>query len=190
MNSFQRKQRGVTQKLFLIETLQIKDETSREYIIMGSTGNVYNVNITHNPTCTCPDYITRGNRCKHIFFVLVRIMKVIDPDKKRYTDGDLKEMFSNISEITNVLCVGKQIKDKYSCSKGSNIVTVKDDDICPICLEDIQNGEQFEYCKAQCGKCVHELCFSMWCIKNPANCLVCRTPWGTQKYLNLSCTEC
>ena len=77
----QRKQRGITQKLFLIETLKKKDEKSREYVIMGSTGNVYNVNITNDPTCTCPDYTNHANRCKHIFFVLVRIMKVIDPDK-------------------------------------------------------------------------------------------------------------
>lgn len=174
----------MTQKLFLIETIEIKDEKSREYVIMGSTGNVYNVIITNDPTCTCPDHITRGNRCKHIYFVLIRIMKVKDPDKKKYTDIDLQDMFSNIPEITNVLCVSQQIKEKYSHSKN-NTITIKDDDICPICLEDIQNGEEYDYCKAQCGKCVHKLCFSMWCKINPAICLTCRSPWGVQKYLNL-----
>lgn len=188
MNSFsQRKQRGITQKLFLIETLTKKDEISREYVIMGSTGNVYNVTISFDPVCTCPDYTTRANRCKHIFFVLVRIMKVYDPDKMRYTSNDLKNMFNNIPEITNILCVDNDIKDKYIQSKN-NKITIKNDDLCPICLDDIQNGEEFEYCQAQCGKCVHKLCFTMWCKKNPANCLVCKTPWGIQKYINLGNT--
>lgn len=181
---YMRKQRGIMQKLFLIETLVVKNELEREYVIMGSTGNVYNVNITNKPTCTCPDYITRQNRCKHIYFVLIRIMKINNPDKKEYTSDDLKFMFNSIPEITNILCVNKQIKDKYTCSKN-NQVTIKDDDICPICLEDIKNGEEYEFCKAQCGKCVHKLCFSMWCKINPAICLLCKSPWNSQKYIKL-----
>jgi hypothetical protein len=180
----QRKQRGVTQKLFLIEAIEKKSDASREYVIMGLTRNVYNVNICSTPTCTCPDYTTRGNRCKHIFFVLLRIMKVNDPDKAKYSDHDLKVMFSNLPEVTNTLCVEDKIKDRYARSKD-NVIMAKDDDLCPICLEEIQNGEKFEYCRALCGKCIHTLCFSMWCEKNPAVCQFCKKPWGEQKYINL-----
>ena len=180
----QRKQRAIVQKLFLIETIEKKDDLSREYVIMGSTGNVYNITITNNPTCTCPDYLTRSSRCKHIFFVLVRIMKVIDPDKKIYTDNDLNVMFNNIPDITNLLCVDNITKDIYSRSKNT-CVTIHEDDICPICLDDIQNGEDYEFCTARCGKCVHKLCFTMWCKINPPNCLICKSQWGAQKYINL-----
>lgn len=180
----QRKQRAVTQRIFLIETIEEKDDFLREYIIMGSTGNVYNVNITNKPTCTCPDYTSRINRCKHIYFVLVRIMRVVEPDKNIYTNNDLLKMFNNIPEITNVLCVNSKAKNKYDCSKNK-IVTIKNDDLCPICLDDIQNGEEYDYCKFQCGKCVHKLCFLMWHKKNPAVCLVCKSPWDSQKYVNL-----
>lgn len=186
MNYFQhykRKQRGITQKIFLIETIEKKNNTSREYVVMGSTGNVYNVNITNNPTCTCPDYSIRYNRCKHIYFILLRVMKVNNPDKEKYTDSELINMFKNIPEITNILCVNENIKNQYLKNKN-NKIQIKDDDICPICLEDIQNGEIFEYCRAKCGKCVHKTCFDMWCKKNPVKCLICRSPWGS-KYINL-----
>ncbi|AYV84670.1 MAG: hypothetical protein Hyperionvirus33_13 [Hyperionvirus sp.] len=181
-----RKQRGIAQKLYLVETLEIKDEDVRKYVIMGSTGNVYTVTISNCPNCTCPDYMMRFVRCKHIFFVLIRIMKV-EPgavNKKKYLEGELKIMFSNIPEITKVLCVSSKAKEKYVKLAGG--VVEKSDDVCPICLDDIKNGEEYEYCKAECGKCVHKGCFAMWCLKSEAKCLVCGSQWGVDKYVNLT----
>lgn len=68
--AYVRKQRGSTQPLYLIETLDSTEMYEKSYSVMGSTGNVYTVTIKHTPECTCPDYTTRGNRCKHIFFIL------------------------------------------------------------------------------------------------------------------------
>jgi len=179
----ERKKRGLTQKIFLIETKEITDEKMREYVVIGSSYNVYNIVIKNIPTCTCPDYMTRKKRCKHIYFVMLRIMKIIDCDKKQYGDEELINMFKNIPEITNLLCVNNEVKDMYLKSKKSeksekSEITIKTDDICPICLDDIQNGEDYEHCKSQCGKCVHVSCFKMWCVKNPSVCLMCRSPWN------------
>jgi len=172
---YQRKQRGATQKLFLVETLEQKNDNERQYVIMGSTGNVYTVTISCTPTCTCPDYKTRYNRCKHIFFVLLRIMKVKDPDKNKYTDIEIKNMFDNIPEITNALCVNNSIKDKYIQVKEGGKGQIRDDDVCPICLDDIksENNEPFDSCNI-CRKCVHTDCFNMWKKKNTSVCLFCR----------------
>ena len=183
----QRKQRGLAQRLFLIETLEPKEEKVRQYVVMGSTGNVYTVTVTNVPTCTCPDHVTRGNRCKHIFFVLLRIMRVgeAEADVDVYSDQALGEMFSQIPDVTNALRVGGDVVGMYR-AKTQSCVTKKDDDLCPVCLEDIQNGEEYDYCRAECGKCVHKICFEMWCRKNPPKCLVCKSAWGEQKYINLS----
>lgn len=186
-----RKERGVTQKLFLIETIETNKETEKKYVIMGSTGNVYDVTITNEPKCTCPDFVTRGNRCKHIYFTLLKIMKINNPDKQVYTDEELNDMFKNIPAITNALCVNEQIKNKYyiTKSKGKDRITIRDDDLCPMCLDDIKNGEEYDYCKNKCGRCIHKSCFLVWCIKNPANCLICKTPWydtTNSQYINLS----
>lgn len=49
--------------------------------VLGSTGNVYTVTISHIPKCTCPD-ASKGNHCKHIIFVFLKILSV--PDTSSY----------------------------------------------------------------------------------------------------------
>src|SRR3989337_1997485 len=109
-----RKQRAKTQNLFLIETKDI--ENSKEYTVMGSTGNVYKVIISNKPTCTCPDYKLRKRRCKHIYFILIRVMKVKEDEEETsvFSSEALELMFKNIPKITENLIVNKNIKDKYN----------------------------------------------------------------------------
>ncbi|KAL2346948.1 hypothetical protein Fmac_000948 [Flemingia macrophylla] len=43
------------------------------FFIFGATGNVYTVALSSTPSCTCPD---RTTPCKHILFVLIRVLGV------------------------------------------------------------------------------------------------------------------
>src|SRR5690348_6998146 len=98
--SYERKYRGKTQNLYLIEIGDHDMNTySKSYIIMGSTGNIYTVTIKDIPSCTCPDYISRGCRCKHIYFVLKRIIGV-NEDELTYSTEDLQQMFDKSLIIT------------------------------------------------------------------------------------------
>jgi len=100
-------------------------------------------------------------------------------------------MFSNIPKIGKQLIAGDKIKEKYSKLKNkskSKQVTQKDtDDLCPICLEDLENGEELDYCKFSCGKPVHTECYKMWLKKKAAKCIYCQANWHTEKtnYINL-----
>lgn len=173
-----RKERGKTQQLYLIER-----KNDLTYIIMGSTGNVYEVEIQKVPTCSCPDYKQRKRRCKHIYFVLLRIMKVKNEDQKEYSDSDLIQMIKNIPEITKNLILNKKVAEEYKKldSKTGLVEKKTDDDMCPICLDDLDNGQTVDYCKYSCGKPVHEECFSMWSKKSPTSkCLFCTQPWIKQ----------
>ena len=151
---------------------------------MGSTGNVYNVNISNSPTCTCPDHVTRHNRCKHIYFVLLRIMKANNCDQEIYTNEEIQIFVNNISNIQTV-SVDSKTQEKYHKivdKKNNKIIIDYDDknnikgldDLCPICLDDMDNGEKYVFCKADCGRAVHEECFTMWTKKNKASCLYCK----------------
>lgn len=179
--SYERKQRGITQSIYLIETIiNSNNKYERKYIVMGSTGNVYEVTIKNKPTCTCPDFITRERRCKHIYFILVKVMATMDEDKKEYTKMDLQYMFNNIPNITNNLIVNNQLKNTYMKLKQSKIVNRKDtDDLCPICLDDLNdaNDDEIDYCKYSCGKCVHKICYGMWTKKHAATCVFCNAEW-------------
>lgn len=192
MSSNDRKERGKSQNLYLIERLPETDSLVRSYVIMGSSGNVYTVKISGNPSCTCPDYQTRGRRCKHIFFVLIRIMKVTNEDKAIYTNADLTKMFENIPAITGNLMADGNIKKRYTSINNDEPVEQKPtDDLCPICLDDLENGDAIDYCKFSCGKSVHVECFGMWTLTKGHTCVYCRNNWivtpksHTSGYINL-----
>ena len=179
-----RKNRGLTQKLFIIES-----KSDYDYVIMGSTGNVYDVTISNIPTCTCPDFTTRGNRCKHIYFIMMKIMKVINDDREEYSDDDIAQMVLN-KNLNPLFYINDKIKEKYTkiiSNMGSSLAKGVDD-LCPFCLDDIDNGEEYEFCKQECNKCVHIECFNMWCKKNEAICVFCKKPWTNESslYINLT----
>jgi len=199
MGDYMRKQRGQTQALYLIETIPSTNKYIKQYDVMGSTGNVYNVSIKTTPSCSCPDYTTRHRRCKHIYFILIRVMHVSkeDEDIDSFSNDELEEMFSNIPDITQNLVVDSQIKNKYksainrsSGNNKDNKVKGKDtDDLCPICLDDLENGDTLDYCKYSCGKYIHKQCFEMWSKKMTAKCVFCRESWTKivkeSEYINL-----
>ena len=188
-------ERCFTDNLYLVESIppNLNEEKKRVYLIMGSTGNVYSVVITNKPTCTCPDFKQRKKRCKHIYFVLIRIMKVENPIIKYFTNENLEEMFNNIPLITNNLIVDKSKRDKFyeitnnTKSNNNNEINSKkdnkvkqrlnDNDICPICLDNINNGKELDYCKYSCGLTLHKKCFQMWEKRNKGICVFCRADW-------------
>lgn len=184
-----RKDRGLKQKLFLIET-----KNDYEYLIMGLTGNVYTVSVTNKPTCTCPDHTTRNNRCKHIYFVFQRVLRTENCDKEVYTNDELVDFIKNKNNIDKNVCVSENIKSKYHklAQKKSNKTSVIDvnlDDLCPLCLDELDNGEEVDWCKADCGKAVHKLCFKVCSPKYGAKCPYCNKAWNPPEnestYINL-----
>jgi hypothetical protein len=187
-----RKERGKNQHIYLIEKLPKTIDFMRKFIVMGNSGNVYNVEIKDKPSCTCPDYMTRSNRCKHIYFVLIRIMKVSDEDKCDFTKKDLSTMFKQIPKITDNLVVDNLIKSKYDNKKINSESLTKQkstDDLCPICLDDLENGDKLDYCKYSCGKSVHLICFGMWKKSKGDTCVFCRQNWNNDNtgYVNILC---
>lgn len=180
-----RKNRGIAENIFLIEMFG-DDDTVRKYVVRGSSSNIYYVTIKNIPECTCPDYLTRSNRCKHIYFVLIRVMKVTDVDKKMYDDDELKIMFKNVPAIMSNLIVSAELKLKYENIKNNDEKKVEKketDDICPICLDDLENGEQLDFCKYSCGKHIHMQCHKMWTQNKTPTCVFCRSDWEIVKQI-------
>ena len=174
--SSRRIERCYTDNIYLIESLppDSEDETKRIFVIMGHSGNVYNVTISTYPHCTCPDFYLRGNRCKHIYFVLMRIMNIDNYTDRSYTDEELIEMFSNIPPVARELMYkgsaipneGKEVEQRF-----------EEGDICPICLDPLENGKDLDFCRYSCGKTIHSKCFSMWEKSKGSICVFCRAQW-------------
>ena len=174
--SQERIQRCYTNNIYLIEAVppNSENDTERAYVIMGHSGHVYNVTITNYPSCTCPDYYLRGNRCKHIYFVLMRIMNITNATDDSFSDEELIEMYRNIPPITQNLMYkgeaveveGKEVDQKFDAG-----------DICPICLDPLENGQELDFCRFSCGKTIHKKCFSMWEKSKGSICVFCRAKW-------------
>lgn len=56
--------------MFVISRKRSDNEEIPEEVveIAGTTGNVYNVRVNNEPSCSCPD-AAKGNQCKHIVYV-------------------------------------------------------------------------------------------------------------------------
>jgi hypothetical protein len=51
------------------------DGATAAFDVLGATGNVYTVNFSRHPGCSCPDW-AKGNVCKHRLFVALRVLKL------------------------------------------------------------------------------------------------------------------
>lgn len=193
-----RKDRGKTQRIFLVHTHNYDDsDIVRSYDVMGTTGNLYTVTIKDIPTCTCPDYSQRQKRCKHIYFVLTRIMKVKPKheDMATYSSKDLCDMFENIPQITDNLRVSGDeiktyIKKTNKFDRNHKMQEIDENTLCPICLENMEGSfEPIIYCKYSCGTPIHKECSSIYHkhTRTKECCIVCKVSMTepSDTYINL-----
>ncbi|PNW78529.1 hypothetical protein CHLRE_09g393550v5 [Chlamydomonas reinhardtii] len=71
---------GSAHRMFLVESRQVAAADApggpeQEFHVLGATGNVYVVHIGTQPACTCPDFAKRAGLCKHILFVMLRVLR-------------------------------------------------------------------------------------------------------------------
>ena len=121
-----RKYRSQEHQLFLINIFKCNSKYSKKFIIIGTCGYIYNVIINQHPTCNCPDF-DKGFRCKHIYFVLIQILK-IDPeieDNTFFTNTQLAQFLNNIKVDSHL--INQDIKSIYDRrrSKYNNVTIIK-----------------------------------------------------------------
>uniref|UniRef100_A0A6C0CCJ7 Uncharacterized protein n=1 Tax=viral metagenome TaxID=1070528 RepID=A0A6C0CCJ7_9ZZZZ len=157
-----------------------KSEFERKFIVLGASGNKYSVKIGVDSCCTCPDFENNDNICKHMYFIVLRILNSKITQKK-YSKNVLKKMFDNIpSFLEDDLFVDSKAQNNFQKNNKKEIAFVqqKFDDNCPVCLEGIKKNQSLYYCKYQCGKSVHKKCFNIWIKKtNRSKCLFCSYDW-------------
>ncbi|KAL0564727.1 hypothetical protein V5O48_017317 [Marasmius crinis-equi] len=73
-------------------------ELKEDFTVSGSTGNVYTVYIDNRPSCNCPDAM-KGNHCKHILFVFLKVLQVKRGSthwyQKALLNSELHEIFDS-----------------------------------------------------------------------------------------------
>lgn len=194
----QRIQRALSQTLYLVQRGEINNATSEcEFVVLGSTGNVYNVKISHLPSCSCPDS-SKGHHCKHILFVLLKVMGLNRDSPHVYQaallTSELEDMFTTMQNRrvggVNVMANASVQKAYASLQKGEEPSdgdaaggvkrkSLDDDADCPICFDAMNAQSSLTHCKAMCGTNFHADCIRRWCQQHRSNatCPACRQPW-------------
>ncbi|KAL8861218.1 MAG: hypothetical protein Q9178_002434 [Gyalolechia marmorata] len=185
----QRLERAQSQRMFVIDRTRSStaDEPPSETISMaGTTGNIYDITISHIPRCTCPDNL-KGNQCKHIIYVLHNVLKA--PEHLQYQlaflTSELHLIFAQAPlPPSSSSTSATDPNPSTSGTPTSNRKPITGD--CPICFMEFHPPtEQITYCKAACGNNIHTHCFEQWARvqskQDVVRCVYCRTPWQQQQ---------
>lgn len=176
--------RANTQRMFVVDRTRHHNEDCpyrtpdcpmERLDLAGTTGNIYTVTIRHVPSCNCPNFLNGNPQCKHILYVLMRVLKA--PQHLMYQaaflTSELREIFDNAGPLPTE-SVSEEDKDgKRKPVEGD----------CPICCEELSTdaGEPTVWCKAACGNNLHKSCFDQWAATKGAGggvtCPYCRTKW-------------
>ncbi|RDW59317.1 RING finger protein [Aspergillus mulundensis] len=173
----QRLERAVTQRMFVVgQTVDGTDEDPElKFDIVGSTGNIYKTIIGKVPTCSCPD-ATKGNQCKHICYVLVKVLSA--PSHLQYQLAFLSSEIREIYEKSTLRQVKDKVEDHDTDGKRKPI-----EGDCPICFMEFEPKEDIVWCRAACGNNIHKTCFQKWAAtsnQQGVRCVYCRSPWQNQ----------
>eukprot|EP01032_Pedospumella_encystans_P009052 gene9052-10688_t len=171
-----REERALQQKLFFVNQEDVTNEIigiSRKFAIMGTTGNIYNVKIQQQPACSCP-YFTRGKKlCKHIIFVMVKVLQVDKSSPLIYQDAllqsELEDIFARASPLNAAKATHRDLDDTNQPEK-------KSESECPVCFESLEVALTLLDSCATCRNFIHKECLQNW-IKVQHICCFCRSPW-------------
>ena len=178
--------RALENRMFLVSS-DVLSDTHRRFVVLGSVGNVYSVDITHSPTCTCPDFL-KGNLCKHVMFVMIRVLKVKRSSPFVFQRGlmtlELAAIFAGApSRVAKSVQANKAVTDAIAASRSPGEpegVRYPDDD-CSICYEALKVSGELLAC-ALCQNGIHTECFERWCQHSKSNlCPLCRGDFGATK---------
>ena len=187
-----RRERALHQRLYLLER-----RTASEFVVLGNTGNAYDVTLEPLPRCSCPDWRFRGRaqRCKHILFVLLRVLAApphsaaADTAARRIPPDELAALLA--APARHVADASPQLLARYAAlAAGESVpelpprVIDAATDVCAICYEALVDATNapLVHCRLGCGSSVHAACFARWAAAKRAaretlTCVYCRAPW-------------
>ncbi|EGN95907.1 hypothetical protein SERLA73DRAFT_187179 [Serpula lacrymans var. lacrymans S7.3] len=199
-NIMDRVNRVMSQRFFLLDRKREGGQLREEFSVLGSTGNVYTVIIDKAPSCNCPD-AAKGNHCKHILFIFLKVLQVPQDTghwyQKALLTAELEAIFSHAPPAPNSLA-HERVREAYAQATGKPLASARSsknaadstcinkkgrlpgpEDDCPICYENMHgaNVAALVFCDS-CQNAVHKECFGQW-ARSATNltCVFCRASW-------------
>ncbi len=121
--------------------------------------------------CTCPDFTSRHRTCKHIYFVLYRVLyRISDRLLKKLNYGDFEEPTRKKKAKKTRL----EVEDTYCCICYEDFEKGEIDKLIEIDPEQSNTTSDLDYCE-HCNHVFHTSCLNIWINRsNHKNCPLCR----------------
>lgn len=188
-------------------------EEELKFKISGSTQNIYSISIDKilcTFSCDCPDMkshcISKKCLCKHIVFVLIRVLKYFETDiyrKLKFNKDTFLPFLEKIktSYIEDLSLTNLSLNEKYKLRVNSgyieeNIInkfsfySFEEGYECAICYDLLDVKEELLGCPT-CKQSFHKNCFNKWLENsNYKNCVYCRsTVWKEYNKINIKSND-
>jgi SWIM zinc finger len=163
--------RALAHPLYLVE----RQKDGHSFAIVGASGAVYSVQIAEVPKCNCPDFVKRagGQRssfagpCKHILFVMHRVLKVDQFDSALYqvrlTQVELERIFrASPEDPCSTLLADDALVRKFRESQDIEHRSNGRGGECPICMDILREGDKGVSVCSVCENCIHTDCMRMY----------------------------
>ena len=177
--------RAFSQRIYVVGSEVLGDEEFY-FRMMGNSDRIYDITVCSNDelSCSCPDQQIRGNFCKHLLNLLIRVIRI--PVNKVYQDyGELNNFVATDDTIERIkrYFEGRPLLETESVSSDDEDVVevcdgiqqrpIEPDDDCPICCERFAETieEPTVWCRVECGKSVHQSCFLKWAAVSSGDCV-------------------
>jgi hypothetical protein len=163
-----RKQRGLSERIYLLEA-KLNDFNEWNLSIKGSSKRIYKIILSEDYTkCKCMDFTIRHKVCKHLYFVLGRIINNSELSNRIKVVDNITDNFDNISKLL------KNVLSNHVCNK-KEYISYDAKETCCICFEEF-GDENIEQCKMTCKNIFHSECINLWLSQNNS-CPLCRSSW-------------
>lgn len=186
--------RALSQPMYLMSALRAGDDWN--FLVQGSRATNYNVHFDPEAMhCTCPDYAQRGEVCKHIYFIVGRVlsdvtlMHALETDRagadEVFAAGFSERMAHRLrARLDTEGTAGEGTAEGGTAGEGTagegattegttgegTATGVPD---CVVCFEPLPPAAWRCHCCRQ--QCLHLPCAERWFKRTPS-CPLCRAP--------------
>lgn len=174
-------------RLFLVGTNGpssfVVKETTEE---VEGEGRTHRVLIGSLQSCSCGGVdASQSLLCLHVLFVMVKVLRVPPENPLAWqlslVDAELESVLAFRHQRDTVRRRHDFLR-RRSTDEALAPTGVADDDVCPVCLDDLREGPS-TYCASSCGKFCHVRCMLAYAAHHGGSvkCPLCREVWGGEE---------
>lgn len=189
--------RALGQRLYLLHMQRHPEGPGADFKVLGSTGNVYTVDIGTRPSCDCPDFLKGRGLCKHILFIWLRVLGISEDDyriwQRALVSSELRSPVEPLfkrrarralplarKEVQKAFQQATKQQDGDDEDQERRHRKELEGEDCPVCFEEMSQAEEaagkLTFC-CTCGNNFHHDCINRWQKASSGSCPLCREPW-------------